>query len=114
MGRPPQRPRRRSRGNRRRALRVGRELPRSRRQRAGVLRSAAVIGGRGRYRTADRWWVNPSTTVHRVSDGATVLRSRGRQAFVAQRRADASAAPTSAAEAGAAGWVLYWSSLVTA
>jgi hypothetical protein len=44
---------------------------------------------------------------------ATVLRSRSRQAFVAQRRADASAAPTSAAEAGAAGWVLYWSSLVT-
>ena len=41
-------------------------------------------------------------------------RSRSRQAFVAQRRADASAAPTSAAEAGAAGWVLYWSSLVTA
>ena len=42
---------------------------------------------------------------------ATVLQSRIRQAFVAQRRADASA---SAAEAGAAGWVLYWSSLVTA
>ena len=35
-------------------------------------------------------------------------------AFVAQRRADASAARTSAAEAGAAGWVLYWSSLVSA
>jgi hypothetical protein len=35
------------------------------------------------------------------------------QAFVAQRCADTSAARTSAAEAGAAGWVQYWSSLVT-
>lgn len=43
---------------------------------------------------------------------ATVLRSR--QAFVAQRRADASAAPISAAEAGAAGWFRYWSFLVAA
>jgi hypothetical protein len=39
---------------------------------------------------------------------------RSRQAFVAQRGVDGSAARTSAAEAGAAGWVLYWSSLVTA
>jgi hypothetical protein len=27
-------------------------------------------GGRGRYRTADRWCVKPSPTVHRVSRGA--------------------------------------------
>jgi hypothetical protein len=29
-----------------------------------------VIGGRGQYRTADRWCVNPSPAVHRVSHGA--------------------------------------------
>ena len=27
-------------------------------------------GGRGRYRTADRWCVNPKQTVYRVSRGA--------------------------------------------
>ena len=44
----------------------------------------------------------------------TRRRSRRRHAFVGQRRADASAARTSAAEAGAAGWLRYRSSLVTA
>ena len=29
------------------------------------------IGGRGRYRTADRWCVNRSQAVHRVFGGAT-------------------------------------------
>jgi hypothetical protein len=60
-------------------------------------------------------WGRATSRCARAAD-ATVLRSRSgsRQAFVAQRRADASAAPTSVAEAGAAGWVLYWSSLVTA
>jgi hypothetical protein len=58
-------------------------------------------------------WGRATSPCARAAD-ATVRPSRSRQAFVTQRRADASAAPTSAAEAGAAGWVLYWSSLVTA
>jgi hypothetical protein len=61
-------------------------------------------------------WGRATSQCARAAD-ATVLRSRSRQAFAAQRRADASAAPTSAAAAAAAaaaGWVLYWSSLVTA
>ena len=33
-------------------------------------RHARRVGGRGRYRTADRWCVNPSRTVHGVSRGA--------------------------------------------
>jgi hypothetical protein len=39
----------------------------------GVRRArltCADLGGRGRYRTADRWCVNPSPTVHRVSRSA--------------------------------------------
>jgi hypothetical protein len=40
----------------------------------------------------------------RAADAAV---PRSRQAFVAQRCVDASAARTSAAEAGAAGWVQY-------
>ena len=32
------------------------------------------FGGRGRYRTADRWCVNPRRTVYRVSDGAITSR----------------------------------------
>jgi hypothetical protein len=49
-----------------------------------------------------------------VAAMAFSVRGDDRRTFVTQRRADASAALTSAAEAGAAGWVLYWSSLVTA
>jgi hypothetical protein len=38
--------------------------------RSGSSRHLVVASGRGRYRTADRWCVNPSQTVHRVSRGA--------------------------------------------
>ena len=60
--------------------------------------------------------LTPATSPLHTRAEATVSRSRSRsrEAFMPQRCADASAAPTSAAEAGAAGWVLYWASFVTA
>ena len=46
------------------------DLGTARLHRRDTAMTCADPGGRGRYRTADRWCVNPSLTVHRVSLGA--------------------------------------------
>lgn len=77
---------------------------------AGAGRLGAIGAG------ADRESGSPASAraMSPCSRAADAAVPRKGQAFVAQRCADTSAARTSAAEAGAAGWVQYWSSLVTA
>ena len=76
---------------------------------AGAGRLGAIGAG------ADRESGSPASAraMSPCSRAADAAVPRKGQAFVAQRCADTSAARTSAAEAGAAGWVQYWSSLVT-
>src|ERR1700747_2658283 len=56
----------------------------SRHPRAAVSLTCNNFGGRGRYRTADRWCVKPSPTVHRVSRGAIASRNAQLSGWVAR------------------------------